>query len=108
MRTRIKKVYRLCNEIKVNISFINNENDFTIEFSREDRNQIGEISGEITKEEFEVLAVFKENKNAIKNEVIKNTGLSSRTIDRIINSLKEKELLKRIGSNKNGYWDVMK
>lgn len=104
MRTRIKKVYRLCNEIKVNISFINNENDFTIEFSREDRNQIGEI----TKEEFEVLAVFKENKNAIKNEVIKNTGLSSRTIDRIIKSLKEKELLKRIGSNKNGYWDVMK
>ena len=104
MRTRIKKVYRLCNEIKVNISFINNENDFTIEFSREDRNQIGEI----TKEEFEVLAVFKENKNAIKNEVIKNTGLSSRTIDRIIKSLKEKELLKRIGSNKNGYWDVTK
>ena len=40
--------------------------------------------------------------------MIRQTGLSSRTIDRIIKSLKEKELLKRIGSNKNGYWEVVK
>ncbi len=108
----LKKVYLLCKEANVNISYINNENDFTIEFFREDRNQSGEIngeiSGEISKEEFAVLSVFKENKNAIKDEVISQTGLSSRTIDRIIKSLKEKELLKRIGSNKNGYWEVVK
>jgi len=107
-RHGLKKVYRLCKEAKVDISFINNENDFTLEFSREDRNQIGEITGEITKEEFEVLAVFKENKNAVKKEIIEKTGISSRTIDRIIKSLKEKELIKRNGSNKNGYWDVLK
>ena len=108
----LKKVYRLCKEANVNISYINNENDFTIEFSREDRNQNGEISGEISskisKDEFAVLTVFKVNKNAIKDDVIRQTGLSSRTIDRIIKSLKEKELLKRIGSNKNGYWEVVK
>lgn len=44
----LKKVYRLCKEAKVDISYINNENDFTIEFSRIDRNQDGELS----KEEF--------------------------------------------------------
>lgn len=55
-----------------------------------------------------VLSVFKTNKNAAKDEVIKQTCVSSRTIDRIIKSLKEKELLKRVGSNKNGYWDVLK
>ena len=108
----LKKVYRLCKEAKVDISYINNENDFTIEFSRIDRNQDGEINGEIngelSKEEFSVLSVFKSNKNAIKDDVIKQTGLSSRTIDRIIKSLKEKELLRRIGSNKNGYWEVLK
>lgn len=108
----LKRVYRLCEEAKVAISYINNEKDFTIEFSREDRNRNseinGETSGEISKEEFAVLSVFKVNKNAIKNDVIKQTGLSSRTIDRIIKSLKEKELLKRIGSNKNGYWEVIK
>lgn len=77
----LKKVYRLCKEAKVNISYINNENDFTIEFSRIDRNKIGELNGELngelSKEEFSVLTVFKTNKNAIKDEAIKQTGLSS-------------------------------
>jgi ATP-dependent DNA helicase RecG len=108
----LKKVYHLCEEANVSISYINNENDFTIEFSRIDRNESGEINGEIngeiSEEEFSVLAVFKSNKNAIKDETIKQTGLSSRTIDRIIKSLKQKGLLRRIGSNKNGYWEVLK
>ena len=33
---------------------------------------------------------------------------SIRTINRIINSLKEKNLLKRMNSNKDGYWEVLK
>lgn len=104
----LKKIYRLCKEAKVSISYINNENDFTIEFSRIDRNKIGELNGELSKEEFSVLTVFKTNKNVIKAEVIKQAGLSSRAIDRIIKSLKEKELLRRVDSNKNGYWEVLK
>lgn len=104
----LKKIYRLCKEAKVSISYINNENDFTIEFSKIDRNKIGELNGELSKEEFSVLTVFKTNKNVIKAEVIKQAGLSSRAIDRIIKSLKEKELLRRVGSNKIGYWEVLK
>lgn len=104
----LKKVYRLCKEAKVDISYINNENDFTIEFSRMDRNKVGEINDELSEEELSVLTAFKNNKNALKDEVIKQTGLSSRTIDRIIKSLKGKELLRRIGENKNGYWKVLK
>lgn len=104
----MKKIYRLCKEAKVSISYINNENDFTIEFSRIDRNKIGELNGELSKEEFSVLTVFKTNKNTIKDDAIKQTGLSSRTIDKIIKSLKEKELLRRVDSNKNGYWEVLK
>lgn len=108
----LKKVYLLCKENDVNISYINNENDFTIEFSRVDRNEIGELNGELngelSDEEFSVLSIFKTNKKALKDDVIKGTGLSSRTIDRIIKSLKEKELLKRVGSNKTGYWEILK
>ncbi|MCQ2799651.1 MAG: hypothetical protein MJ228_02645 [Bacilli bacterium] len=96
----------------VSISYINNEHDFTIEFSRVDRNKVdeinGEINGELSQEEFAVLSVFKNNKNVVKEDIIKGTGFSSRSIDRIIKSLKEKELIKRIGSNKTGYWEVLK
>ena len=104
----LKKVYQLCNDYNVNISYINNEYDFTIEFSRIDRNEIGEINGELSKEELVVLSVFKNNRNAIKEDIINEKRYSSRTIDRIIRSLKDKELIKRIGSNKNGYWEVLK
>ena len=108
----LKKVYQLCNDYNVKISYINNEYDFTIEFSRIDRNEIGEtngeINGELSKEELVVLSVFKNNRNAIKKDIINKTRYSSRTIDRIIRSLKDKELIKRIGSNKNGYWELLK
>ena len=55
----MKKVYRLCKEAKVDISYINNESNFTIEFYRIDRNKTDEINGELSKEEFSVLIVFK-------------------------------------------------
>ena len=42
----------------MDISYINNENDFAIEFSRIDRNKNDEINGELSKEEFSVLTVF--------------------------------------------------
>lgn len=107
----LKKVYQLCNDSKVDISYINNENDFTIEFSRADRNEVGEINGEIngelSQQEQAVLSVFRKNKNAIKKDIITETGYSSRSIDRVIRLLKNKELIKRIGANKNGYWEVL-
>ena len=104
----IKKVYLICKDNNVDISYVDNENDFTMEFSRADRNEVGELSGEISgeisgelsEEELSVLSVFRSNRKAIKDDVIKETGLSSRTIDRIIKSLKEKELLRRVGSEK--------
>lgn len=70
-----KGVYCSCNETKVDISYINNENDFTIEFSGMDKNEDGEINGELSKEEFSVLAVFKTNKNVVKDEAIRQLAL---------------------------------
>lgn len=41
----LKQIYRLCKESTVNVSYINNETDFTFEFSREDHNaENGEIN----------------------------------------------------------------
>ena len=36
------------------------------------------------------------------------TSLGKGTIDRAIKTLKEKEIIKRVGSNKNGYWEMLK
>lgn len=41
-----------------------------------------------------------------RNSLIEMLGLSIRTVDRAIKSLKEKNAIKRIGSNKTGYWSI--
>lgn len=51
---------------------------------------------------------LKDNHRAIKEEIIIKTNFSGRKIDRLIKNLKSKGLIKRIGSNKTGYWDVLK
>lgn len=40
-----------------------------------DKNEDGEINGELSKEEFSVLAVFKTNKNVVKDEAIRQLAL---------------------------------
>lgn len=96
----------------VDINYINNEYDFTFEFSRIDRNDYlsgeinGEINGEISKNEEKVLDTLRNNNKLTKQGLIESTNLSSRTIDRVLANLKSKGLLERQGSNKTGYWKV--
>lgn len=112
----IKKIYKLCKEANVNINYINEENDFTFEFSRVDRNIYYDDSSDnnhesdrnkISKKEENVLNILKSNSHVTKNELIRASNIPSRTLDRIVSNLKSKGLLIRNGSNKNGYWIVV-
>ena len=38
----------------------------------------------------------------------KKYGRSSRTFQRVLDSLKEKMIIERVGSHKTGYWKVLK
>ncbi|MCM1268707.1 MAG: winged helix-turn-helix transcriptional regulator [Bacteroidales bacterium] len=55
-----------------------------------------------------VLAEIKKNPNITKAELQRKTSLGKSTIDRAIKALKEKCLIERIGSNKTGYWKMIK
>jgi len=104
----LKKIYSLCKKENVKVSYIKNENDFTLEFSRNDRNLSYNYKKNKNKNEDEqfILDLLKDNPHYFKKDILDSTNMSSRTIDRIIASLKEKKLLTRVGSNKNGYWKV--
>ena len=54
-----------------------------------------------------VLDILKKNPNATIKMISNETDLSVRTIQRILVSLKEKDLLIRSGSDKTGYWEVL-
>jgi len=54
-----------------------------------------------------ILKLVKENPYITKQQMIEKTNLSRATITRYIKKLKEQNLLKRIGSDKTGYWEVL-
>jgi ATP-dependent DNA helicase RecG len=78
---------------------------------QDDKLQNGGINGglngglkSLSKNEIKVIACIHENPNITSENISVNTGLSFRTIDRIISELKNKRLIERQGSKKNGYW----
>ena len=51
---------------------------------------------------------MKENPKITVTEIIEKTNIPRRTINRIITSMKEKEMIDREGSNKGGHWKILK
>lgn len=68
----------------------------------------GSINGVINEKEQKVLAVILEKSNATYDEISARTGISKRTVTRVIAALQEKAVIKRDGSNKTGRWLVLK
>jgi ATP-dependent DNA helicase RecG len=112
----IKKVYHLCQEANVSITYQNTDTDFTFEFSRVDRNKVTTMVNNTNIENTEllnnneklVLAILVNNPKITIEELIIKVDKSERTIKRILNSLKTKKLIKRMNSSKNGYWEIFK
>lgn len=61
----------------------------------------------ISSPEQAVLAAIRKKPRITKMELQKETSFGKSTIDRAIKALKEKCLIKRVGSNKTGYWKII-
>lgn len=58
--------------------------------------------------QIKVLAEIRNNPNITKPQLIVKCNLGKTFIDNIIKILKNKGHIKRTGSNKTGYWEVLK
>ena len=56
----------------------------------------------------EILQLVSENPKISKREMSEKIGISTTAIDKNINALKKKGLLKRIGPAKGGYWSIIR
>lgn len=63
---------------------------------------------ELNEAEIKVLQLIKNNPTYKTTDFVRKTHYSEAYINKIIRCLKDKEYIKRIGSNKNGYWDILK
>jgi ATP-dependent DNA helicase RecG len=55
-----------------------------------------------------ILSIIAENNHITTEEIARLVGVVRRTIARDIHSLKAKGVLKRIGSDKTGHWQIIK
>lgn len=101
----LKKIYSLCSENHVDVSYLNNDTDFSMIFERVDRNETPK-DATINEQEAAVLSLIMEERGITLQELSDQMGLSRSSINRLLTSLKSKKLIERIGSKRSGYWRV--
>ena len=67
-----------------------------------------ELCNNLNDAETKILNLLKNNPNYKMIDFIEITKFSEAYINKIIRSLKNKEYIERVGSNKNGHWKVLK
>ncbi|MBQ9012071.1 MAG: putative DNA binding domain-containing protein [Bacilli bacterium] len=65
------------------------------------------IYSDLNKAEVKILNIIKDDLTCKTKDLMKITNFSERYINKIVHSLKDKKYIERIGSNKNGYWNVL-
>lgn len=63
---------------------------------------------DVTDSEKKVIEAIRENPKISQVQIAEQMGYSSRQVKRIMNSLKEKGKIVRIGTTKGGHWEVVK
>ena len=58
--------------------------------------------------EIKILELIRNNPAYKTTDFVNLTKYSEVYINKIIRRLKDKKYIKRVGSNKNGYWDILK
>lgn len=62
----------------------------------------------LTKNEQKILNLIINNNKITREEIVKETKLSDRTISRSIKHLQDEKIILREGSKKTGYWKILK
>ena len=80
----------------------------TIPFDKTGFTVQGSFTENFKENEKKIIYILKNDNKITTNEMSSKLGLSRRTIQTLINSLKSKGILIRVGSDKKGYWEIIK
>ena len=71
-------------------------------------NRVGDNEKSLNETRRTILAEMRNNPNVTKAELSRTIGISTTAIDNNIAFLKKNGYIERVGSNKTGYWEVLK
>ena len=77
----------------------NKNNNFTDSFTNN-------FTDNFTNVEIKILELVKNEPTISQSKLAEIIGISKRTITTNMNNLQKKQILKRIGNNKSGYWKI--
>lgn len=115
--TGFRKVYALCDKHSINVEAAYENDGFSFSFYRDtktgpvtdnvtvnitDNSAVPQLS---TKEK--IYMFLKEDPTQTREMLAMKVGKTIRTIQRALDKLSEEERIKRIGSSKTGYWEVL-
>lgn len=123
----IKNVYEKCKEENIDIKFENRKTAFFVVIYRKDIDELVEntekdlkndtinvnindtinVNIKLNKTEKNILEMIKNKPDITQNEIAEKLDITKVTVNRNINKLKDKNIIKRIGANKNGYWKIL-
>lgn len=122
--TGIKRIYEECLKNDVKVEFRQDKLGFTVIFYRKTDEELEEVATTIPKEfdkkisangtksgtkngtEILIISILKENPSITQSEISKYTEIPLRTVKRIMQKLKEKNIIERIGTARKGYWNI--
>lgn len=105
-----KRVYSLCSDADVGISYNRSKNYFTFIFYRKNRDVVNDVVNDvvINDDEKTVITLIEGNPKITAEQIGDRIAKTSRTAQRLLESLKIKRIIERVGSNKSGYWSIRK
>ena len=68
--------------------------------------KVTDVTEKVTEGEAKILVMLSQNRKITQNELAIHLGVSRKTVSAWIRTLKEKNLIRRIGSDRKGHWEV--
>ena len=112
-----RKVYALCDKYNVKVEASSEGDGFSFAFYRDTRkdhvpvnvtvNVSDHSSGTKVSTEAKVYMLLKEDPTQTRESLAKRTGRTVRTIQRALDRLSGDGKIRRIGSSKTGYWEIL-
>jgi len=95
-----------CNKEKIKYGYEDTGLGFRFTFYR--KNVHGHVQVKLNDRDLKILEIMKENSSITIKDLAKEFNVTEKTIFRAIKKLKELNKVERVGSDKNGYWRVIK
>ncbi len=102
--TGFQRVNELCEAWNISWNFRKEAYGFFFEFNRPGFTPINKETNGLNQNEQKLLKILKDKPRISKLDLSTKLGKSEKTVQRTLSSLSTKGYIKRVGSNKDGYW----